>query len=60
MYHANVLRWIKKAEEVWKSREMDYRAFELDELYWFVKRKERTETRENTYIMMIAEYRAKS
>jgi len=29
----------------------DYQILELDELYWFVGKKPRTETRENTYIM---------
>ena len=36
---------------MWISQETDYSAFELDELFWFLKRKERTLTRENTYIM---------
>jgi len=29
----------------------DYQILELDELYWFVGEKPRTETRENTYVM---------
>jgi IS1 family transposase len=30
-----------------------YKNLELDELYWFIERKPRTETRENVYIMTI-------
>lgn len=36
---------------MWISPETKYDTFELDEIYWFLKQKERTETRENTYIM---------
>ena len=36
---------------MWISEKTDYSAFELDELYWFIKRKEKTKTRENTYLM---------
>ena len=36
---------------MWISQKTEFEVFELDELYWFLKRKERTETRENTYIM---------
>lgn len=31
--------------------ETDYQILELDELYWFVGKKPRTETRENTYVI---------
>ena len=34
-----------------QSRETDCQYLELDELYWFVERKPRTETRENVYLM---------
>lgn len=42
---------LKKTEGVWISPLTKFDTFELDELYWFIKHKERTETRENTYIM---------
>jgi IS1 family transposase len=31
--------------------ERDYQILELDELYWFLERKAKTETRENVYVM---------
>lgn len=48
MNKANVYRWIRK-----KDRNVDNSSavFELDELYWFIERKPRTESRENTYLM---------
>lgn len=36
---------------MWISQKTNYDAFELDELYWFINKKARTETRENTYVM---------
>jgi IS1 family transposase len=36
---------------MWISPKTDFEVFELDELYWFINKKARTETRENTYIM---------
>ena len=39
---------LKKTAQNLKS---DYHILELDELYWFVKKKPKTETRENTYVM---------
>lgn len=36
---------------MWISQETEFTVFELDEIYWFLHQKERTETRENTYIM---------
>ena len=51
MSKANVNNWIKKPETVWTSKATEFGTFELDELYWFVKRKEMTKTRENTYVM---------
>jgi IS1 family transposase len=43
----------KGAGAVWISPETDFDIFEADELFWFVEHKEKTETRENTYIMVI-------
>jgi IS1 family transposase/transposase-like protein len=51
MNKANVYNWIKKTEGVWISPKTDFSVFELDELYWFIKRKEHTKTRENAYLM---------
>jgi len=34
-----------------KNLETEYHLLELDELYWFVERKPRTQTRENVYLM---------
>jgi len=46
-----VYSWIKKtAEEVLKSGKQGS-IFEFDELYWFIKKKAETETRENVYLM---------
>ena len=39
---------LKKTAQTQKS---NYRVLELDELYWFVGKKAKTETRENTYVM---------
>ena len=36
-----------------QSLEANYHILELDELYWFVERKARTETRENVYLMTL-------
>jgi IS1 family transposase len=36
---------------VWISSATDLTAFECDEIFWFIKRKERTENRANIYIM---------
>jgi IS1 family transposase len=38
---------------VWISKKTDFGTFELDELWWFIGHKEFTETRENTYIMIM-------
>jgi IS1 family transposase len=38
----------KKTAQILES---NYQYLELDELYWFVERKPRTETRENVYLM---------
>lgn len=48
MNKANVYRWIKKTDE---GVDNSSAAYELDELYWFVEYKPRTETRENVYLM---------
>ena len=39
---------LKKPAQTQKN---NYRVLELDELYWFVGKKAKTETRENTYVM---------
>ena len=39
---------LKKTAQTQKN---NYRVLELDELYWFVGKKAKTETRENTYVM---------
>ncbi len=36
---------------MWISPTTDLSIFELDEVYWYIKKKERSETRSNTYIM---------
>jgi len=41
---------LKKTEQIWTSKQTCCKVFELDELYWFVERKARSETRENTYV----------
>lgn len=48
MNKANVYRWIKKTVD---SVDNLFGVYELDELYWFIERKPRTETRENVYVM---------
>jgi len=47
----NVLRWIKKTPQVWISRTTNTENFEMDEIYCFINKKERSKTCENTYIM---------
>ena len=44
----NYMGFIKKTVQ---NLNNNYHIFELDELYWFVGKKPRTKTRENTYIM---------
>ena len=39
------------AKNTTETLETNYQILELDELYWFVERKARTETRENVYLM---------
>lgn len=36
---------------MWISEKTNTENFELDEVYWFINKKERSKTRENTYIM---------
>jgi len=36
---------------MWISEKTNHTAFELDEIFHFIKRRERTETKENTYVM---------
>jgi transposase-like protein/IS1 family transposase len=48
MDKANVYHWIKKNHV---NVDNFYETLELDELYWFIERKSRIETRENIYIM---------
>jgi len=36
---------------MWISEKTKTDTFELDELYWFINKKERSKTRENTYVM---------
>lgn len=53
MNKSNVMNWIKnsilaKAE---KESTAGLKIVELDELYWFLEYKSRTETRENIYIV---------
>ena len=36
---------------MWISQGTDFSVFELDEVYWYIKRKTGYETRANTYIM---------
>jgi len=43
----------KKTQTMWISPKTDFSDFELDELFHFVNRRERTETKENTYIMTL-------
>ena len=42
---------LKKTEGVWISPKTEYTDFELDEVFHFINRRERTETKENTYVM---------
>ena len=53
MSKANVYNWIKKPEKLWISKVTARDIFELDELYWFVERKVRSETRENIYLITL-------
>jgi len=42
----------KTPEELQKSfQQFNGKTYELDELYWFIERKSKTETRENVYVM---------
>jgi hypothetical protein len=45
---ANVYNWIKKTAQ---NPNPNYHILELDELYWFIGQKPRTQTRENLYLM---------
>lgn len=36
---------------MWISPKTDFSVFEMDEVYWFIERKERSENRSNIYIM---------
>ena len=38
---------------LWISKHTNCNAFELDEIYWFINRKEHTKTRENTYAQLM-------
>lgn len=38
---------------MWISSKTENNVFEMDELFWFIKQKEDTETRENTYIITL-------
>ena len=53
MNKSNVMNWIKKSARRKSNQEstVGTRLVELDELYWFLEYKPRTETRENVYIM---------
>lgn len=44
---------LKKTERVWISPKTSDEAFEMDELFWYIKHKERTATRENTYVITL-------
>jgi hypothetical protein len=51
MSKANVYNWLKKPNnEVWSCGKL-VDTYELVELFWFVEKKARTETRENVYLM---------
>ena len=43
----------KRDGVVWISSGTDFAVFEADELFWYIEHKENTETRENTYIMIL-------
>ena len=55
MGKSNVLNWIKEASkktnQVWISEKTNTENYEMDEIYWFINKKERSKTRENAYIM---------
>lgn len=38
---------------MWISPETKNDKSQMDELFWFIKRKERTKTKENTYIILL-------
>ncbi|MDR1409153.1 MAG: hypothetical protein LBJ12_02545 [Oscillospiraceae bacterium] len=44
MSKANVLNWIKKTNETTRNKQMFAGVFEIDEPYWFLEKKARTET----------------
>jgi transposase-like protein len=44
MGKSNVLNRIKKLNEVWISRKTNTENFEMDEIYWFINKKERSKT----------------
>jgi IS1 family transposase len=46
-----VLNWIKKTQAVWISQETKFDAFELDEVFWYIKTRKGYENGINTYIM---------
>ena len=46
MSKANVYNWIKKTTEI---LEPNYHILEMDELYWFVGKKAKTQSQENAY-----------
>jgi IS1 family transposase len=41
----------KKLNALWISKKTNTKTFELDELYWYINKKAKTETRENIYVM---------
>jgi len=51
MNKANVYNWIKKTAQGPQILKDNYQTVEIDELYWFIKRKPRAETRENVYLL---------
>ena len=42
---------LKKTDTVWISKQTDFRAFELDEIFWFTNTRQDNEIGINTYIM---------
>jgi hypothetical protein len=50
MSKANVYNWIKKNDV---NVENSLSCLELDELYWFIGKKAKTETRENVYVIIM-------
>ena len=54
MNKSNVMNWIKKARCKENSApKQTPKIVEMDELYWFLKYKPRTETRENIYLITL-------